>query len=93
MVNQKKCICSQVDSFGKVVVGGSSPSVTPGGYMLGGGHSPMSRSLGLGVDSLIEIRIVTPDGNLRSVKEKCKCFILFAGFTSVNIRFCKVMVL
>merc|ERR1712170_239261 len=30
----------------------------------------MSRSLGLGVDSLIEIRIVTPDGNLRSVKEK-----------------------
>lgn len=33
-----------------------------GGYTLGGGHSPMSRQLGLAVDSVMEITMVLASG-------------------------------
>ncbi|PVF95631.1 FAD-binding domain-containing protein [Serendipita vermifera] len=51
---------------GVVVVGGESYSVgAAGGWVLGGGHSPLSPQYGLGVDNVIEFEIVTPDGELR----------------------------
>ena len=40
----------QADKYGVIALGGSSPLVTPGGYILGGGHSPITRMKGLGVD-------------------------------------------
>ncbi|MCO5611704.1 hypothetical protein L7F22_065962 [Adiantum nelumboides] len=53
------------DSLSRVVVGGMSGSVsTAGGYMQGGGHSPLSPLLGLAADNILEMEVVTADGNL-----------------------------
>ncbi|KAJ7613029.1 hypothetical protein FB45DRAFT_1065154 [Roridomyces roridus] len=38
-----------------------------GGWIMGGGHSVLSPTLGLGVDRVLEIKLVTPDGVFRTV--------------------------
>ncbi|KAJ7091723.1 FAD-binding domain-containing protein [Mycena crocata] len=48
-------------------VGGYAQTVgTSGGWLMGGGHSILSPTLGLGVDRVLQIKIVTPDGKLRT---------------------------
>ncbi len=44
------------------MLGGSSRTVSPGGYILGGGHSPITRTHGLGVDQVVAFTIVTENG-------------------------------
>ncbi|KAG9236706.1 hypothetical protein BJ875DRAFT_371506, partial [Amylocarpus encephaloides] len=45
------------------VVGGEGQDVgILGGYILGGGHSPLSSIYGVAADQVLEIKIVTPDG-------------------------------
>ena len=46
-----------MEAHGRTVVGGSGAKVSPGGYIAGGGHSPLSPQFGLGVDSVLEIRV------------------------------------
>lgn len=44
-------------------VGGSSPTVgTAGGWITGGGHSSISNTLGMGVDNVLEMQVVTGTG-------------------------------
>ena len=43
---------------------GFCPDVTPGGYMMGGGHGPLQRKYGLSVDNLLEITMVALDGRV-----------------------------
>jgi hypothetical protein len=52
-----------------LVVGGSEPSVGLGGWLTGGGHSPVGAMYGLGVDNVLEMEIVTPAGNLITANE------------------------
>ena len=52
---------------GATVPAGSCPSVGLGGLMLGGGIGLAGRDLGLTLDSVRALRIVTPDGRLRTV--------------------------
>lgn len=52
----------QVDRVGRVIAGGSSATVAMGGYTTGGGHGPLSRTLGLTVDNLLQIDMVTANG-------------------------------
>jgi FAD/FMN-containing dehydrogenase len=52
---------------GVAVPGGSCPSVGIAGVALGGGFGLVSRHLGLTIDSLKAVKIVTADGSLRSV--------------------------
>ncbi|KAI4160357.1 MAG: hypothetical protein LQ342_005768 [Letrouitia transgressa] len=48
---------------GLTVAGGSSETVRPGGgWITGGGHSPLSPVYGLGVDNVKQIKVVLPDG-------------------------------
>ncbi|GME23924.1 hypothetical protein F4781DRAFT_444712 [Neofusicoccum parvum] len=47
---------------GLVVNGGRCPPVGVGGFILGGGLSPFTRSFGMGSDTLMEATIVTADG-------------------------------
>ena len=51
------------------VAGGYSLTVGAAGGYLGGGHSPLSPMHGLAVDNLLEIDVVTPDGNLLTANE------------------------
>ena len=57
-------LSSQADRHGVIVLGGSSPTVSPGGYILGGGHSPITRTHGLGVDQVVAFTIVTANGSI-----------------------------
>jgi len=52
---------------GVVVPGGSCPSVGIAGVTLGGGFGLAGRHLGLTIDSLQAVKIVTADGSLRTV--------------------------
>ncbi|KAF9554873.1 FAD-binding domain-containing protein [Agrocybe pediades] len=56
---------------------GADPSVgASGGWVMGGGHSGLSPTFGLGVDRVLEFKIVTPDGVLRTAN-KCQNEDLF----------------
>ncbi|KAJ7270281.1 hypothetical protein C8J57DRAFT_306342 [Mycena rebaudengoi] len=55
------------DDHNAMFVGGYAQSVgASGGWMMGGGHSVLSPAFGLGVDRVLQIKIVTPDGKLRT---------------------------
>ncbi|KXN87816.1 hypothetical protein AN958_08089 [Leucoagaricus sp. SymC.cos] len=52
------------------LVGGSDQTVgVSGGWLQGGGHGALSPSLGLGVDRVLEYKVVIPDGRLRVANE------------------------
>ncbi len=53
--------------FGLAPLSGSSPDVGVIGYTLGGGMSWLSRRFGLAADSVVRARVVTADGELRTV--------------------------
>ena len=46
------------------IVGGADPNVGLGGYLTGGGHSPISNQFGLVVDNVLELEIATPMGEI-----------------------------
>ncbi|CAI7648041.1 unnamed protein product [Penicillium glandicola] len=52
------------------IVGGYAPTVgVSGGWVQNGGHSILSPVYGLGVDRVLEFKIVTPDGVYRTANE------------------------
>ncbi|KAJ7189102.1 hypothetical protein C8R46DRAFT_1244603, partial [Mycena filopes] len=51
------------DDNDAMFIGGYAQTIgASGGWMMGGGHSVLSPAFGLGVDRVLEIKIVTPDG-------------------------------
>ncbi|KAJ7717139.1 FAD-binding domain-containing protein [Mycena metata] len=55
------------DANNAIFIGAYAQTVgVSGGWLMGGGHSVLSPSFGLGVDRVLEIKIVTPDGKLRT---------------------------
>lgn len=50
-------------------VGGADPDVGVGGYLTGGGHSPISAQYGMASDQALEFEIVTPSGDILTVNE------------------------
>ena len=63
-------IFSFTSSHGSMFIGGYTPTVAAsGGWVLGGGHSVLSPVYGLGVDRVVQFKILTPDGVLRVVNQ------------------------
>jgi hypothetical protein len=55
------------DSLGVTAIGGYHQTVgASGGWLTGGGHSVLSPVYGLGVDRVVQFRVVTPDGIYRT---------------------------
>ncbi|KAF5541115.1 isoamyl alcohol oxidase [Fusarium napiforme] len=52
------------DSQGLTSVPGECPTVGLAGFTLGGGHSPLSSSYGLGADNTLEFEVVTAAGRI-----------------------------
>ncbi|QRV90426.1 FAD-binding domain protein [Ceratobasidium sp. AG-Ba] len=53
------------DERNLTIVGGAARSVgSSGGWVQGGGHSPLGLLYGMGVDNVLQFRIVKPDGKL-----------------------------
>ena len=53
----------------RVVVGGMDPNVGIGGYITGGGHSPLSAQYGLAADQVLEMEVITANGELITANE------------------------
>jgi FAD/FMN-containing dehydrogenase len=57
--------------YGVTAVGGECKGVgVTGGYIAGGGHSPISSKYGMGADQVLSIDVVTPDGRFVTADEK-----------------------
>ena len=69
--------------YGSIVIGGDDPDVGLGGYLTGGGHSPLSGHYGLAADNVLELEVVTPAGNVRVLNE-CSHPDLFFAFRGVS---------
>lgn len=51
------------NGYGRVVVSGHAAEVGIVGWSMGGGHSPLGPYFGLGVDQMLEVELVGPDGS------------------------------
>ncbi|KAF7562139.1 hypothetical protein G7046_g1981 [Stylonectria norvegica] len=59
------------EKYGVSVVGGEGLSVGyAGGYLAGGGYSPLSSLYGMGADQILSIEVVTPDGRFITASDK-----------------------
>jgi FAD binding domain len=70
----------------QTVVDGLGPEVTMGGYLTGGGHSPISNIYGLGSDQVYEVEMVTPAGKIITANE-CQNTDLFWAVRGVSTEF------
>ncbi|KAG8754812.1 hypothetical protein FRC11_006438 [Ceratobasidium sp. 423] len=64
--------CRRIDAYNhfrdkknnEMILGGKCAAVGVSGFTLGGGVSPFSRRHGLGIDSVLKMKVVTASGNL-----------------------------
>lgn len=77
----------QANAVDRIIMGGEERTVSVTGWALGGGHSPVSRKLGLGVDNIVEMEMVTADlsvvvmndnGITTTLDNGTVCFLFFA---------------
>ena len=47
----------QVEKHDRVMIHGTNDAIGPGGFIAGGGYGPLTPSLGLGVDNVLEIKV------------------------------------
>jgi FAD/FMN-containing dehydrogenase len=67
------------NKFGVTAVGGECKGVgVAGGYLAGGGHSPLSGKFGLGSDQVLSLNVVLPNGRFVTVSEKQNPDLFFA---------------
>jgi hypothetical protein len=58
-----------LDQFKYTLVGGASFTVGLGGYLSGGGHGLLSADHGLAIDQVLEVEMVTPQGEILVLNE------------------------
>ncbi|KAL8776126.1 MAG: hypothetical protein Q9213_008381, partial [Squamulea squamosa] len=61
-----------------MIIGGQDPDVGIGGYLTGGGHSPISGTYGLGADNVLDFEIVTPLGEIMTINACLNRDLFFA---------------
>lgn len=66
-----------------MIVGGSSSTVSVGGYLQFGGHSVLSAAYGMGADNVIEIEAVLANGEI-VVANECQNEDLFWAMRGVS---------
>ncbi|KAI1764433.1 FAD-binding domain-containing protein [Hypoxylon sp. FL1150] len=69
-------ILDELLKINQTIVGGNSKTVSVGGYISGGGHSPLAPFYGLGVDQVLEMEVVTPRGDI-TIANECQNQDLF----------------
>jgi FAD/FMN-containing dehydrogenase len=57
------------DKRGSVVVGGGCRTVSVGGFVPGGGHGLLTTDFGLAADNVLQVEVVTPDGEILIANE------------------------
>lgn len=66
-------------ALNRTVVGGNGRSVALGGFLTGGGHSLLAPRYGLASDLVLEMEVVTPQGEIKTINE-CSDPELFWAF-------------
>lgn len=51
-------------TYSLTIVGGSCETVSLGGYLTGGGYGALTPWLGLGVDQILEVEVLLPNGSV-----------------------------
>lgn len=72
-----------LDGYGETVVGGTSMTVGVGGCLTGGGHSVLSSRNGLAADQVLEMEVVTPDGE-HIISNRCENKDVFWAMRGVS---------
>ncbi|KAI8632863.1 FAD-binding domain-containing protein [Xylariaceae sp. FL1651] len=54
----------ELDKINQTIVGGGSKTVSVGGYITGGGHSILAPHYGMAADQVLEVEVVTPEGDI-----------------------------
>ena len=69
------------------MIGGADPHVGIGGWISGGGHGPITGKYGMGADQVVEMEVVTADGERRTVNADCEPDLFWAlrGVSTHNI--------
>ncbi|PCH44707.1 FAD-binding domain-containing protein [Wolfiporia cocos MD-104 SS10] len=63
-------IFEYVDNINRTFIGGYHQTIgAGGGYFLGGGHSVLSPVFGLAVDRVVQVKVVTPEGQYVTANE------------------------
>lgn len=73
----------QLNLHNQTVIDGMGREVTMGGYLTGGGHSPLSHIYGLGADQIYEVEMVTPAGEI-VIANECQNTDLFWAVRGVS---------
>lgn len=76
-------IYTYLDAINQTAVGGGGKTVSVGGYLSGGGHSLLSARYGLAADQVLEVEVVTPQGEIVTANE-CKNKDLFWALRGVS---------
>lgn len=79
---QAKELYAAAKKYGVTCVGGEGATVgVVGGFVLGGGHSPLSSLYGTGADHVLEMEVVTADGKLvvANAEENADLFWALSG--------------
>ena len=76
--HQMRDIYAKAAQHGRIIVGGMDPNVGIGGYITGGGHSPISGQHGLAADQVLEMKVVTPNGDLVVANEATRTDLFWA---------------
>ncbi|KAI4254242.1 MAG: hypothetical protein LQ352_003196 [Teloschistes flavicans] len=66
-------------AHGSMIVGGEDPDVGLVGHLTGGGHSPISGTYGLAADNVLELEVVTPAGDIKTVNQCTNIDLFFAS--------------
>ncbi|KAI0260030.1 FAD-binding domain-containing protein [Gloeopeniophorella convolvens] len=76
-----------LDSTGIIVIGGRNPGVGVAGLLLGAGYSYKSSQFGLGIDNIVAIEVVLPNGTLTTVtsEDEDLWFALRGGMNNFGI--------
>jgi FAD/FMN-containing dehydrogenase len=72
-----------LDKLNRTIVGGTSKTVSVGGYLTGGGHSVLAQRYGMGADQILEMEVVTPQGNI-VIANECRNQDLFWAMRGVS---------
>lgn len=73
----------ELESHNMTFVGAADPNVGMGGYLTGGGHSPLGSKYGMAVDNVLEIGVVAPNGSV-VVANACQNHDLFWAMKGVS---------
>ena len=76
-------IFAELYKYNLTFVGAAEPDVGLGGYLTGGGHSPLSAQYGLAVDNVLELAVVTPRGDV-VIANDCQNSDLFWAMRGVR---------